>query len=190
MKDENQKELLLQAATALLEEAERPEKVTSRQIAERAGTNLAMINYYFGSKDTLVALAVSHLLDVSAELFQSPPGPAESPKERLRGIMLQICRRVVKYRRYTRLYVPHLLLEEEITLPQYILPEIRAHFGGSRDETVCRMIAYEMISFLQLAFYRADAFLRYDGLNLADEEAACRFVNLQLDLLLPEERKE
>lgn len=190
MKDENPKERLLQATVALLNEAEQPEKVTSRQIAERAGMNLAMINYYFGSKDTLVAQAVSYLLDVSAELFKSPADPDRTPKECLRDILRQICRIIVKYRSYTRLYVPHLLLEEEITLPQYILPEIRAHFGESRDETACRVIAYELVSFLQLAFYRSEAFLRYTGLNLADEETAERLLDQQLDLLLPDERKE
>lgn len=190
MKEENQKVLLLQATIALLEEAKQPEKVTSRQIAERAGINLAMINYYFGSKDTLVAQAVSEILDISSELFRFPPDPAKPPKERLRGILRQICLVVLKYRRYTRLYVSHLLLEEEITLPQYILPEIRAHFGGSRDETECRVIAYEMVSFLQLAFYRDDAFLRYAGLNLADEETANRVLDMQLNLLLPDEKKE
>ena len=190
MKDENQKDPLLQATIALLEEAKQPEKVTSRQIAERAGVNLAMINYYFGSKDALIAHAVSAILDVSSEIFKSPIDPADAPKERLRKILRQICLVVIKYRRYTRLYVPHLLLEEEITLPQYILPEIRAHFGGSRNETECRIIAYELVSFMQLAFFRDDAFLRYSGLNLSDESTANRLLDLQLDLFLPDERKE
>ncbi len=190
MKDENQKELLLQATVALLKEAERPEKVTSRQIADHAGVNLAMINYYFGSKDALVARAVSTILDVSSEIFRAPADPAETPKERLRNILRQICMLVVKYRRYTRLYVPHLLLEEEITLPQYLLPEIRAHFGGRRDETECRVIAYELVSFLQLAFYRDEAFLKYAGINLSDEETVEQVLDLQLKLLLPDDRKE
>lgn len=48
-------------------------KVTTRKIAEQAGTNIASINYYFRSKDELVAAALSltinHMLeDVTAAI--------------------------------------------------------------------------------------------------------------------------
>lgn len=54
----NQKDALLEATIELFKETEHPEKVTSRQIASRAGVNLAMINYYFGSKDELTSQAL------------------------------------------------------------------------------------------------------------------------------------
>lgn len=190
MKDENQKAALLKATKRLLEEAEQPEKVTSRQIASRAGVNLAMINYYYGSKEALTSQAVSEILDVSAGIFQTPGNPSESPKERLRHILREICKTVVKYQRYTKLYVPHLLLEDEITLPQLILPEIRDHFGTRRSETECRIIAYEMISFLQLAFYRTDAFMRYTGMNLTKEGTTIELIDWELELFLPDSGKD
>lgn len=189
MKDENQKAALLKATIGLLEEAEQPEKVTSRQIASRAGVNLAMINYYYGSKEALTSQAVSRILDVSAGIFQTSGNPSESPKERLRHIFIEICHIVVKYQRYTKLYVPHLLLEDEITLPQLILPEIRDHFGTRRSETECRMIAYEMISFLQLVFYRTDAFMRYTGIDLTKEGTAIELIDWELELFLPDSGK-
>ena len=190
MKDENQKAALLKATIGLLEEAEQPEKVTSRQIASRAGVNLAMINYYYGSKEALTFQAVSKILDISAGIFQSSGNPSESPKERLRHIFIEICHIVVKYQRYTKLYVPHLLLEDEITLPQLILPEIRDHFGTRRSETECRMIAYEMISFLQLVFYRTDAFMRYTGIDLTKEGTAIELIDWELELFLPDSGKD
>ncbi len=190
MKDENQKDALLKAAIELLEEAEQPEKVTSRQIAGRAGVNLAMINYYYGSKEALTSQAVSEILDVSAGMFQSPGNPSETPKERLRHILIEICQIVVKYQRYTKIYVPHLLLEDEITLPQLVLPEIRDHFGAKRSETECRIIAYEMISFLQLTFYRTDAFMRYAGINLAIESEVVELIDWELELFLPDSGKD
>lgn len=189
MKDENQKAALLKATKRLLEEAEQPEKVTSRQIASRAGVNLAMINYYYGSKEALTSQAVSEILDVSAGIFQTPGNPSESPKERLRHILREICKTVVKYQRYTKLYVPHLLLEDEITLPQLILPEIRDHFGTRRSETECRIIAYEMISFLQLVFYRTDAFMRYTGMDLTKEGTTIELIDWELELFLPDSGK-
>lgn len=189
MKEENQKAALLKATIELLEEADRPEKVTSRQIASRAGVNLAMINYYFGSKDALTSQAVSEILDVAAGIFKSPADPSKSPKERLRYILREICQVVVKYQRYTKLYVPHLLLEDEITLPQLVLPEIRGYFGTGRSETECRMIAYEMISFLQLAFYRTEAFRRYTGIDLTKEDKVIGLIDWELDQFMPDSGK-
>jgi AcrR family transcriptional regulator len=185
MKDENQKVALLKATIELLEEADKPEKVTSRQIASRAGVNLAMINYYFGSKDALTSQAVSKILDVAAGIFKSPVNPSKSPKKQLRYILREICQIVVKYQRYTKLYVPHLLLEDEITLPQLILPEIRNHFGTKRSEAECRIIAYEMISFLQLAFYRTEAFMRYTGIDLTKENKVIELIDWELKQFLP-----
>lgn len=186
MTEENQKTALLKAAVKLLEESAHPEKITSRQIAVRAGANAAMINYYFGSKEALISKAVAQVLDAAAGVFQSPPNPSDPPKERLRQILRQICQVVLKYRRYTKIYVPHLLLEDEISLPLYVLPEIREHFGICRNETECRIIAYEMISFLQLAFYRSDAFLRYAGINLSEENACDKLIDWELEQFLPE----
>jgi AcrR family transcriptional regulator len=190
MPDESPRAALLKATVALLEEAEQPEKVTSRQIASRAGVNLAMINYYFGSKEALTFQAVSEILNAAAGVFQSPADPSKSPKERLRQVLGEICRIVVKYQRYTKLYIPHLLLEDEITLPQLVLPEIRDHFGAAKSEAECRIIAYEIISFSQLAFYRADAFKRYTGIDLTTEDAVVRLVDWELEQFMPGSGKD
>jgi hypothetical protein len=47
-----------------------------------------------------------------------------------------------------------------------------------------------MISFLQLAFYRSDAFSRYTGMDLSEEEACRKLIDTELELLLPEEESE
>jgi TetR/AcrR family transcriptional regulator, regulator of cefoperazone and chloramphenicol sensitivity len=186
MSEENQKQALMDAAKALMEQSEKPEKITSRQIAAQAGVNAAMINYYYGSKDALLSQAVGEILGVAAELFQSPPNPSEPPKARLRQILREICQLVLKYRQYTKILVPRLLLEEEINLPQYVLPEIREHFGAIKNEIDCRIIAYEMVSFMQLAFYRSEAFLRYTGINLSEESACNMLIEWELNQFLPE----
>ena len=187
--EENKKAALLKAVMELLKESERPERITSRQIAARAGVNIAMINYYFGSKEKLAAQAVGEILASAAKIFQMPSNPSDPPKERLRRILKQICQVVLKYQRYTKIYIPHLLLEDEISLPMYVLPEIREYFGNRRNDMECRVIAYEMISFLQLVFYRSDAFLRYVGMNLSEESASNWLIDWELELFLPEVKK-
>jgi len=55
-------QLILAAAIEALEESG-PSGATTRAIAERAGVNVAAINYYFRSKDNLLALAAEAILD-------------------------------------------------------------------------------------------------------------------------------
>ncbi len=52
------------------------DKVTTRRIAEQAGTNIASINYYFRSKDVLLAaaltLTINHMLEDVEHILASP----------------------------------------------------------------------------------------------------------------------
>lgn len=190
MKNDEVKERLISAAVELLQEAKKPEKVTTRQIAERAETNLAMINYYFESKDQLLTMAVGKIIEESANRFQSDADMAFSPRQRLQKMLYALCEEVVQYERYTKVYIPYLMLEDEISAPLYIVPILREYFDGKKTELECKVIAYEMVSFLQLVFFRSDAFFKYAGANLHDENMIKQLLDMQLNLFLGEEISE
>ena len=57
------------------------DKVTTRKIAEQAGTNIASINYYFRSKDELVAAALSMTIKHMMEDVTSAVDDAQRPLE-------------------------------------------------------------------------------------------------------------
>ena len=54
VKTEITKEKLIAAASKLIDGCDDPFKVTSRQIAEESGMQAAMINYCFGSRESLI----------------------------------------------------------------------------------------------------------------------------------------
>ncbi len=60
------RQLILEAAVACIEQ-DGLEKVTTRSIARQAGTNIASINYYFRSKEDLLAqvlgMTINHMLE-------------------------------------------------------------------------------------------------------------------------------
>ncbi len=59
------RQLILEAAVTCIEE-DGIDKVTTRKIAQKAGTNIASINYHFRSKDELIArvlgMTIQHML--------------------------------------------------------------------------------------------------------------------------------
>lgn len=56
MRKQNTKEKLITATLELSEIHNNLEEITSRDISAKSGTNLALINYHFGSKDNLLRL--------------------------------------------------------------------------------------------------------------------------------------
>lgn len=73
------------------------ENVTLRKIAALADVNLALINYYFGSKDKLINEALKVLLASFRETFLILDDHSIPPKERLKTFMVEYVNSVIKY---------------------------------------------------------------------------------------------
>jgi TetR/AcrR family transcriptional regulator, regulator of cefoperazone and chloramphenicol sensitivity len=187
MKKEEVKEQIVSATVGLLLEAENPEEITSREIAARAGVNLAMINYYFQSKDQLLILGISKIMEDSADSFLVVPKTFIPPRKRLQNMLYELCEMVVKYHRFTKIYIPYIMLRDEILVPFYIIPILCEYFGEQKTELECKIIAYQIISFLQLIFLRTEAFQKYAALNIMDASVRKSMIDMQLNLFLGEE---
>lgn len=95
-KDMTTKGYILNATLELIK-TEGVENVTLRKIAALADVNLALINYYFGSKDKLVNEALKILLASFREHFLILDDHSMPPKERLKTFMVQYVNSVTKY---------------------------------------------------------------------------------------------
>lgn len=73
------------------------ENVTLRKIAAVADVNLALINYYFGSKDKLINEALKVLLASFREAFLILDDYSIPPEDRLKTFMVQYAKSVMKY---------------------------------------------------------------------------------------------
>ncbi len=69
---------------------------TVREICEKAGANIAAVNYHFGDKDRLYAEVLRHALHAAHE--KHPPtlglSPAATPEKRLRAFIESLLRRL------------------------------------------------------------------------------------------------
>ena len=82
------RERLLQAAGEVFSEFGYAE-ATSKEICERAGSNLAAVNYHFGSKDQLYAqvLEEAHRRLVNLEEITAAAQSARDPRARLKALL-------------------------------------------------------------------------------------------------------
>lgn len=170
MPNESVKEQLIQAAIKLLTESKDPGKITARQIVCEAKVNLAMINYYFNSKDELINLAVGKIIEKRADSLKEINRKAIPAKQKLVEFITTMSDILIEYAEITRPTIPYLLLEGNLDTSYFILPVIRECFDNKKTEAECRIIAYQMVSFLQLAFYRLDEFAKYTGKDIMEKE--------------------
>lgn len=190
MQSDDTRNQLIQATKELLLSVQNPEKITARQIASKASVNLAMINYCFGSKDELVKKSIDEIIAFEFEQFSFDGQGEHTPKEKLKMLLYHVSEVTIRYISITRLSVPYILLNAPIEIPYGILPYIKEHFQNRKDEQFCKMIAYEIVAFMQIVFYRTKDFCKYSGINLQEQTGLQQFIDSQLDLMLGDETDE
>ena len=180
------KEKLIDATFALMEEADDPLNVTSRQIAERAGTKPSMINYCFGSRENLIYQTfqkqyMGFLKDEPiAELIASDI----SPKELLKKLHFIVAKCLVENPKFTKAISPFVLFNRDLSQESFSFPYVKKHYAGKKTDKECRLIAYEMSSMMQLMICRKDDIKRDFGIDLTKDKELKKYIDMRIDLLL------
>lgn len=86
--DLSKKDLILQETLNLIDE-EGFDGISVRKIAKKANVNVALINYYFGSKDKLLNNAFQVFLSPLKESFSSLENETMEPQERLKQFFIR-----------------------------------------------------------------------------------------------------
>lgn len=180
------REKLINAASELADECEDGAKLTSRAIAERAGVQLAMINYCFKSREALLYEVFSRnrqkymkSLEIEQILRSEIP-----PKEKLRKMHYIVAEFLIKEHKFMRAVMGYVLLHRDLSGEQSSLPFVKAHFAGRKTDEECKIIAYELSSMLQLIIYRLDDFRELSGMDLRDTKQLHRLIDMRIDTLL------
>lgn len=177
------------AAVKLMSNCEEPWEVTSRAIVAEAGVQLAMINYCFGSREALLCEVFQELINETSKnnskLAMIIHSDA-SPKEKLRQLHYHIVKQLLDHFTFTKAITKYVLLNRDLTKGTNSLPFVIAHYQGRKTEKECRLIAYELSSIVQLIVLRQEAMKEFAGLDLSDDSQLKAFIDMQIDLFLPD----
>jgi AcrR family transcriptional regulator len=185
MHDETLKEQLIQATIALINE--NPHNITVRQIAERAGVGVGLINYHFQTKDNLIDVAVQRIIDAAiARVPDILAGFAGTPEEKLRQMARSTMRYIASNPNVSRISIlrdmgqGHAADNTQTTIRAYdsmlqgIIP----------DKKKRALIVHVLVASLQALFLRAGVLREISGFDFYDEEQRGRFIDALLDVLL------
>ena len=182
------KDKLLDATFALMEEADDPLNVTSRQIAERAGTKPSMINYCFGSRENLIyqTFQKQYLSFLNESEVASLIASDLPPKELLKKLHFVVARCLVQNPKFTKAITGFVLFNRDLSKEAFSYAYVKKHYAGRRSDEECRLIAYELSTMMQLIIYRKDDIKSSFGINLDNEDELRRYIDMRIDLLLVE----
>lgn len=180
------KEKLINAAAELICEGADGSDATTRAIAKRAGVQLSMINYCFGSREALLYEVFSRNRQkyIKSLKIEQILRSEISPKEKLRKMHYIAAEYFVKEYKITRAVMGYVLLHRDLSEEQSSLPFVKAHFAGRKTDEECKIIAYELSSMIQLIIFRLDDFRELSGMDLRDTKQLHRLIDMRIDTLL------
>lgn len=184
MNKKDTKENLIEAAMELLRDADDIDQVTVRDIVGKADVNISMVNYHFGSKEELIKTALIRLIEEKAQDMVTTCSNMSDPRKALFDYLNDMSESILKTEKYTRAIMPSVLLKDPIAVPDYIVPFISDCFQGRRSLQECRLIAYELITFFQVIFYRMKDFKAYTGFDITDRDIRSKLIADQLDIFI------
>jgi AcrR family transcriptional regulator len=180
------KEKLIDATFSLMEEMEDPFNVTSRQIAERAGTKPSMINYCFGSRENLIyaTFQKEYMSFLNETEVASLLASDLSPRELLKKLHFIVAKCLVENPKFTKAITGHVLFNRDLSKESFSFPYVKKHYAGKKTDKECKLIAYELSSMMQLIVYRKDDIKESFGIDLDDEKELKKYIDMRVDLLL------
>ncbi|MFT8316407.1 MAG: TetR/AcrR family transcriptional regulator [Clostridium sp.] len=166
-KDINAKDKIIKATIDMLNEVGEPDKITIRQIAERANVGVGLINYHFQTKENLLYKAVSDTMSqMAVQLQKLNIGKDKEPVQRLKTMLKELSDFAVRYSKLSLILASYDLQQGNMQTPLYLIPLLREIYSNTKDEIEMRIIALEIITTLQVACISSQAFQLYTGMDI------------------------
>jgi len=186
---------LIEAAQAIL--AARPAgKLTVREVASRAGCDVALVNYYFGSKDGLLAAALEDALAELREVLETYSRREGTFEEQVRRMVREPILALGERRHLPRMIIGQILLERGPQADRWIaalgMSQLQA-VGGLVEDGIrsgafrpvdARALVYSFSAIPAFFFLMAPVIERILGEEAVSAEAVESFADAVSDLVL------
>lgn len=187
----DRKNEIIQATIRLIQEkGSNPDDVTIREICKEAGVGVGIINYYFESKDNLIAQCVQQIIgNVIAHFGEAlAPWPASSAMERLKYAANATFSFLYANENISRISILTDMQKgkegdnTEQTIAAY-LPLVEAVCRERGVETDAKRITILLCTGLQGYFLRTERIKAELGIDLYDPDERRKMVDGLIDLL-------
>lgn len=166
-KEINAKDKIIKATIEILNEVGEPDKITIRQIAERANVGVGLINYHFQTKEKLLYTAVSDTMsEMAVQLQMLNADENEDPVQKLTTMLIELTDFAARHSKMSLILAAYDLEQGNMETPLYLMPILRKIYGNRKEEIEMRIIALEIITTLQVICTRSEVFKLYSGIDI------------------------
>ena len=188
--NDEDKESIIRSAIELIETSEgNIRNITARSIADKSDVSLGLINYHFGSKDNLIALCCSRiinktLMSMSPENIDYTKNDGLTDKERLISYAKQTFEFI--YANYSTVKISILSdlqdyspdCNSALTQKGFLLA-----LRGDMADTQKKHIAFSLASIMQAAFLAGDNAKQITGYDLKIKKQRAAFITDTVTML-------
>lgn len=188
--EQDGRQSIIDAARAILNEEDDIEKITVRQIAERAGVGIGLINYHFKSKDSLLSIAIGDVMtNTILSVTKTDTCSDLEPVAKLKAMLKELCTLAGSNEKLIRFILAREIMEGNTQTPLYLVPLLKEIYGNQKDDMQLRIIALQILHPIQVTGLNAAAYHLYSGVDLYNTEQRGCFIDTLIDNLVNQNQK-
>lgn len=187
MNEQDARQSIITAAKTILDEVDDIEKITVRQIAERAGVGTGLINYHFKSKDNLLSITIGDVMsETIADFTHSHTHKCLDPITRLKALMKELYVLAGENKKLIRFLLTREIMDGNMQTPLTLVPLLKEIFGSTKDDMQLRIVSLQILYPIQVTALNVTAFHLYSGIDLNKGEQRNNFIDMLIDNLTKE----
>ncbi|MDR0309451.1 MAG: TetR/AcrR family transcriptional regulator [Candidatus Methanoplasma sp.] len=171
---------IINKTAELLSTTDGGEELTTRRIAENAGINPAMVNYYFGSKDDLLKAAISVMNRGRSKEVSPEHG---GYRKAMFDLLIRECEDRIQYAKF-RLNRDAESFSEDIARTSSRILHMKRQFGDGVPDEEDPVRVFSAVCFLMAASMDPEGFAEYSGIDVRIKGQLRMLASKQLDILL------
>ncbi|MDD3168266.1 MAG: TetR/AcrR family transcriptional regulator [Eubacteriales bacterium] len=178
------KKRIMETMVQLLMEKQDVNKLTTRQIAELANVNSALINYYYQSKENLIAQAVDICMENIVNMLFDEKMREAPPASRLKSMIKEIASFCFDNYYLLEIAVSNEIRHGSINTSGRIVPLLSEIFKETKTENELKLIALQIIAPMQIVFLNAKEYKAYLSKDLNNEQVRNEFLDQMIDNMI------
>ena len=180
MRSNEKKRHIIHKTVELLSSMEYSEEITTRSIAEHAGINPAMVNYYFGSKDHLLRSAIAVM---GGESFAEAPLDRAGSRKAMFDYLVRMCEVSIQFTRYGFSKDAASFSKDAMEYSSKLI-EMKGLHGSFAPHDDDAVAIFKVVCFLNAAAEDPEKFAKYSGIDITVKSQLRLLVSKQLDSVL------
>ncbi len=185
----NAKEKIFQAALELVAEGKNDQQITTREIASKAGVNLALVNYYYQSKENLLSQVVGTMMGEIIEKSNQNNHTDTDAHTRLQNMLITTADAAFKYRNICKIAISLELKYGCGNSCKLVIPLLKEILTEC-DESDLHIIALQLMIPFHHIVLKPEFYNRYLDTDFFDEKERKQKINQMVDCVLSGRIKE